>query len=41
VDVFEKGKADAALAAGIFHYGEIELPALKQFLHEKGIEVRR
>jgi cyclase len=41
VDVFEKGKADAALAAGIFHYGEIELPALKQFLYEKGIEVRR
>jgi cyclase len=41
VDVFEKGKADAALAAGIFHYGEIELPALKQFLHDKGIEVRQ
>ncbi len=41
VDVFNAGKADAALAAGIFHYGEIELPALKQFLHEKGIEVRR
>lgn len=41
VEIFEDGKADAALAAGIFHYGEIELPALKQFLHEKGIEVRR
>jgi len=41
VDVFEKGKADAALAAGIFHYGEIELPTLKQFLHDKGIEVRQ
>ncbi|MBB3188504.1 imidazole glycerol phosphate synthase subunit HisF [Microbacter margulisiae] len=41
VDVFNQGKADAALAAGIFHYGEIELPALKQFLYDKGIEVRR
>lgn len=41
VDVFNQGKADAALAAGIFHYGEIELPALKQFLYDKGVEVRR
>lgn len=40
VDVFGKGKADAALAASIFHYKEIEIPELKSFLKEKGVEVR-
>jgi cyclase len=40
VDVFTEGKADAALAASIFHYKEIEIPALKQFLKTKGIEIR-
>ncbi|MFV0471332.1 MAG: imidazole glycerol phosphate synthase subunit HisF [Paludibacteraceae bacterium] len=40
VDVFEKGKADAALAASIFHYGEIEIGELKRFLKENGIETR-
>ena len=40
VDVFEQGKADAALAASLFHYGEIELPDLKGYLKTKGIEVR-
>lgn len=40
VDVFGEGKADAALAASIFHYKEIEIPELKSFLHHKGIEVR-
>ncbi len=39
-DVFEKGKADAALAASIFHYKEIEIPALKKFLKKEGIAVR-
>lgn len=39
--VFLQGKADAALAASIFHYGEITLPELKQQLHEQGIAVRR
>jgi cyclase len=39
-DVFRKGKADAALAASIFHYKEIEIPELKQYLHEKEILVR-
>lgn len=34
------GKADAALAASVFHYGEIAIPQLKQFLHMRGIEVR-
>lgn len=40
VAVFEEGHADAALAASIFHFKEIEIPALKQFLHKKGIPVR-
>lgn len=40
VDVFNEGKADAALAAGIFHFGEISLPELKQFLRTNHIEVR-
>lgn len=40
VEVFKEGKADAALAASIFHYKEIEIPALKTYLKQKGIEVR-
>lgn len=40
VDVFEQGKADAALAASIFHFKEIAIPELKTYLKEKGIEVR-
>jgi len=40
VDVFVQGKADAALAASIFHYKEIGIPELKAFLKEKGVEVR-
>lgn len=40
LDVFKQGKADAALAASIFHYKEIMIPDLKQFLKEHGIEVR-
>jgi cyclase len=40
VDVFNEGKADAALAASIFHYKEIGIPELKQFLKENNIEVR-
>lgn len=39
-DVFESGKADAALAASVFHYGEIAIPDLKHFLQHRGIEVR-
>ncbi len=39
-DVLTHGRADAALAASIFHYGEIPIPILKQALHEKGIKVR-
>lgn len=39
-EVFAKGKADAALAASIFHFKEIEIPSLKQFLLNKNILVR-
>ena len=40
LDVFREGKADAALAASIFHYNEIAIPDLKKYLKENGIEVR-
>ena len=39
-EIFREGKADAALAASIFHYREINIPELKKFLKENGIEVR-
>ena len=39
-DVFKEGKADAALAASVFHYGEIKSSQLKQFLRNNGITVR-
>lgn len=39
-DVFTRGKADAALAAGTFHLGEIKIPELKHYLHKEGINVR-
>jgi cyclase len=39
-DIFQKGGADAALAASVFHFGEIDIRQLKQFIHEKGITVR-
>lgn len=39
-DVFTTGKADAALAASIFHYKELAIPDLKQYLHDKGIPIR-
>ncbi|WP_343701813.1 imidazole glycerol phosphate synthase subunit HisF [Chitinophaga sp.] len=39
-DVFEKAQADAALAASIFHYKEMEIPALKNYLYQKGIQIR-
>jgi cyclase len=40
VDVFQKGKADAALAASIFHFGLHCLGNLKQELQRAGIPVR-
>ena len=39
-DVFRRGKADAALAASVFHFREIEIPALKNYLRNRNIEVR-
>jgi cyclase len=39
-EVFTLGKADAALAASIFHYKEIAIPALKSYLHNQDIPVR-
>ena len=40
VDVFRAGRADAALAASIFHYSETSVRALKVHLRERGIPVR-
>lgn len=40
VDSFTKGKSDAALAASIFHFGEISIPSLKTYLNTKNIPVR-
>lgn len=40
LDVFEQGAADAALAASVFHFGEIPIPELKQYLQEHGVSVR-
>ncbi|HET6256856.1 MAG TPA: imidazole glycerol phosphate synthase subunit HisF [Puia sp.] len=39
-DILGPGKADAALAASIFHYKEIAIPDLKRYLHEHGVRVR-
>lgn len=39
-EVFENAQADAALAASIFHYKEIEIPELKTYLYQKGVNVR-
>lgn len=38
--VFKEGKADAALAASIFHYKEIDIHDLKTYLQKEGIEIR-
>ena len=39
-DAFTEGKADAVLAASLFHFGEIPIPALKQYLLGKNIPIR-
>ena len=39
-DAFLIGKADAALAASVFHFGEIAIPDLKRYLHDEGLHVR-
>ena len=39
-DAFTLGKADAALAASVFHFGEIQIPELKLYLKNEGINIR-
>ena len=39
-DVFTQGHADAALAASVFHFGQIGIPELKEYLRKEGINVR-
>lgn len=39
-NAFTLGKADAVLAASVFHFGEIKIPELKKYLRTKGINVR-
>ncbi|MBQ9674031.1 MAG: imidazole glycerol phosphate synthase subunit HisF [Ruminococcus sp.] len=39
-EAFTDGKADAVLAASLFHFGEIPIPKLKQYLRDKNISVR-
>lgn len=40
-DAFTEGKADAVLAASLFHFGEIAIPDLKEYLSDMGISVRK
>lgn len=40
LDVFKETDVSAALAASIFHYGEVRIPELKKYLKENGVEVR-
>ena len=40
LDAFKYGHADAALAASVFHFGEIPIKELKAYLHQEGINVR-
>jgi len=40
LEAFTKGKADAALAASIFHFSEYPIPVVKEYLKERGIPVR-
>lgn len=40
LDVFKEGKADAGLAASVFHFGEIDIRELKQYLKDNGVNMR-
>lgn len=40
VEIFKKGNADAALAASLFHFGELTIKQLKDYLRSKGIPIR-
>lgn len=39
-EVFDLGKSDAALAASLFHYKDISIPQLKQYLSDQGLPIR-
>ena len=39
-EAFTAGRADAALAASLFHFGELSVPELKQYLQTRGVPVR-
>lgn len=41
LDALDYGKADAALAASLFHFKELEIPDLKNYLADNGVSVRR
>ena len=40
LEVFTEGKADAALAASVFHYNKYPVPVIKEFLRKQGVIVR-
>jgi cyclase len=40
VSVVKEGKADAVLAASVFHFGELTIPQVKHYMHEHGVAVR-
>ena len=40
LEAFTKGKADAALAASLFHYGELKIPDLKKYLKANNVKIR-
>ncbi|MBS3994768.1 MAG: imidazole glycerol phosphate synthase subunit HisF [Alkaliphilus sp.] len=39
--ILDEGKADAALAASVFHYGNINIKELKEYLYNQGLKIRR
>ena len=41
LETFTEGKADAALAASVFHYGNYPVPVVKEYLRREGVEVRK
>ncbi len=41
LDLFNSTNVDAGLAASVFHFGEIEIKDLKEYLHQNGVNVRR
>ena len=41
LDAFVDGKADAVLAASLFHFNELPIPVLKEYLENNNVSVRR